>query len=216
MPSFPHLPSLLGEVGGEGGRGRLLEGGKGFQVELHKRLPHPQFAESPSPGQSGDPRQASSTGFQKPEVWSFFAETWGPASLGNRGNVRAGFSLSPGVKGRMGGWGRSGLLVLTQSPRPTTSFLFVDGRVGAGGGHTPMECPPPPGIRLPPHPTCALVGGVPVGSHKGMEFGQNNLFSLFWMPAWRRGRRSNYIGEMISLANLVCGCDEKIILRKDC
>lgn len=79
-----------------------------------------------------------------------------------------------------------------------------------------MECPPPAGIRLPPHPTSALVGGVPVGRHKGMEFGQNNLFSLFWMPAWRRGRRCNYIGEMISLANLVCGCDEKIILGKDC
>lgn len=64
---------------------------------------------------------------------------------------------------------------------------------GAGGSH-PHGMPLTPRDQASSPSTSALVGGVPVGSHKGMEFGQNNLFSLFWMPTWRRGRRCNYIG----------------------
>lgn len=45
-----------------------------------------------------------------------------------------------------------------------------------------MECPTPPGIRLLPHPSSALVGGVYYFQRaiRAWNLGKNNLFSLFF------------------------------------
>lgn len=54
--------------------------------------------------------------------------------------------------------------------------------MGGGLGSDPHGVPHAPGrMRLLPHPTFALVGGVPVGSHKGMEFGHK--YPVFLLSA---------------------------------
>lgn len=80
------------------------------------------------------------------------------------------------------------LICLGRPFLPYNSTVGVDGRVGVKVRTlpAPQECP-------------GSGGGVPClfcscGCHKGKEFGQNNLFSLFSVPKWRRGRRCNYAG----------------------